>query len=55
MLAGLPNAPSLYSPYVDFMMAKKRQFIVIDAMVRSGYLDEHEAESAKIKPIYLAH
>jgi len=55
MLAGLPNAPSLYSPYVDFMMAKKRQFIVIDAMVRSGYLDDHEAESAKIKPIYLAH
>ncbi len=55
MLAGLPNAPSLYSPYVDFMMSKKRQFIVIDAMVRSGYLDEHEAESAKIKPIYLAH
>ena len=55
MLAGLPNAPSLYSPYVDFMMAKKRRFIVIDAMVRSGYLDEHEAESAKIKPIYLAH
>lgn len=55
MLAGLPNAPSLYSPYVDFMMAKKRQFVVIDAMVRSGYLDESVAESAKIKPIYLAH
>lgn len=55
MLAGLPNAPSLYSPYVDFMMAKKRQFIVIDAMVRCGYIDEATAESAKIKPIYLAH
>lgn len=23
MLAGIPNAPSLYSPYVDFMLAKK--------------------------------
>ena len=55
MLAGLPNAPSLYSPYVDFMMAKKRQFVVIDAMVRCGYIDEATAESAKIKPIYLAH
>ena len=33
MLAGLPNAPSLYSPYVAFMMAKKSQFIVPDAMV----------------------
>ena len=55
MLAGLPNAPSVYSPYVDFMMAKKRQFVVIDSMVRCGYLDESTAESAKIKPIYLAH
>ena len=55
MLAGLPNAPSLYSPYVDFMMAKKRQFVVIDAMVRSGYLEKNAAESAKIKPLYLAH
>jgi penicillin-binding protein 1A len=55
MLAGLPNAPSLYSPYVDFLMAKKRQFIVIDAMEHSGYIDESTAASAKIKPIYLSH
>ncbi|WP_298462475.1 transglycosylase domain-containing protein [uncultured Mitsuokella sp.] len=55
MLAGLPNAPSLYSPYVDFMMAKKRQFVVLDAMVRAGYIDKTIAEDAKIKPIYLAH
>ena len=53
MLAGTPNAPSLYSPYVDFMLAKKRQIIVIDAMTRCGYIDESTAESAKIKPIYL--
>lgn len=55
MLAGLPNAPSLYSPYVDFLMAKKRQFVVIDAMEHNGYIDESTAASAKIKPIYLAH
>ena len=55
MLAGLPNAPSLYSPYVDFMMAKKRQFIVLDAMVSCGYIDKTMAEDAKIKPLYLAH
>ena len=54
MLAGLPNAPSVYSPYADFIMSKKRQFIVIDAMVRYGYIDESTAESAKIKPIDLA-
>ena len=54
MLAGLPNAPSLYSPYVDFIMAKKRQFIVLDAMERYGYISGESAEDAKIKPIYLA-
>ena len=55
MLAGLPNAPSLYSPYVDFLMAKKRQFIVLDAMTRYGCISEASAEDAKIKPLYLAH
>jgi len=55
MLAGLPNAPSLYSPYVDFLMAKKRQFVVLDAMARTGYISDLTAENAKIKPVYLAH
>ena len=55
MLAGLPNAPSLYSPYVDFMLAKKRQFVVLDAMEREGCISERQAEDAKIEPILLAH
>lgn len=55
MLAGLPNAPSLYSPYEDFLLAKKRQFIVLDAMVKNGAISESLAESAKIEPLYLAH
>lgn len=55
MLAGLPNAPSLYSPYESFLMAKKRQFIVLDAMVRTGCIDERTATEAKIEPLYLAH
>ena len=53
MLAGLPNAPSLYSPYVDFMLAKKRQLIVIDSMQQAGYLSEKEAENARIEEIIL--
>ena len=55
MLAGIPNAPSVYSPYVDFMLAKKRQIVVLDAMVRTGCITESVAESAKIKPLYFAH
>ena len=55
MLAGLPNAPSVYSPYENFLLAKKRQFIVLDAMVKNGLISEELAESAKNEPIYLAH
>jgi len=54
MLAGLPNAPSLYSPYVDFMLAKKRQLVVINAMKRTHLLNEREAENARIEEIVLA-
>lgn len=53
MLAGLPNAPSLYSPYVDFMLAKKRQVIVLDAMEKRGYISKKAAENAKIQPLEL--
>lgn len=55
MLAGLPNAPSLYSPYVDFHLAKERQLIVIDAMEKSGVITKLEAENARIEEIILVH
>ena len=54
MLAGLPNAPSLYSPYVDFHLAKQRQLIVIDAMEKVGVISKTEAENARIEEIILA-
>lgn len=53
MLAGIPNAPSVYSPHVDYNLAKKRQCIVLDAMVRCGYVRENIAEDAKIKTLYI--
>lgn len=52
MLAGLPNAPSLYSPYVNLELAKKRQKIVLDAMEKYGYIINSTAEKAKIAPLY---
>ena len=53
MLAGLPNAPSLYSPYVDFHLAKQRQLVVIDAMEKMGVISRKEAENARIEEIIL--
>ncbi|MEN6411282.1 MAG: transglycosylase domain-containing protein [Veillonellales bacterium] len=54
MLAGLPNAPSLISPYVDFNAAKQRQAVVLAAMVRNGYIGPESAAEAKLVPIRLA-
>ena len=54
MLAGLPNAPSVYSPYVDFHLAKERQLVVINAMEKFGAISKSEAENARIEEIILA-
>lgn len=54
MLAGLPNAPSVYSPYNNFMLAKRRQLIVIDAMVRANFISNYDAEKARIQEIVLS-
>ena len=54
MLAGLPNAPSLNSPYVDFNAAKQRQAVVLSAMSRYGFIGPQMAEEARLSPIQLA-
>ena len=43
LLAGIPNAPSVYSPDVNPELARQRQAQVIDAMVSCGYLRQAEA------------
>ena len=45
MLAGIPNAPSIYSPNVNPELAKKRQQKVLDAMVKYGYISKAEAKN----------
>lgn len=44
MLAGVPNAPSVYSPDVSMELAAKRVGQVLDSMVRYGYVTEKEAK-----------
>lgn len=43
MLAGVPNAPSVYSPSVNPGLAKKRQYHVINSMLEYGYITKEEA------------
>lgn len=44
LLAGIPNAPSVYSPNVNPELSKQRQKKVISSMVKYGYLTQEEAE-----------
>jgi len=46
LLAGLPQAPSRYSPYRHFDRAKQRQKYVLKRMREEGYIQEGAAEAA---------
>lgn len=44
MLAGIPNAPSVYNPKVNPDLAKQRQKQVINKMIEYGYLSKEQGE-----------
>lgn len=44
MLAGVPNAPSVYAPTINPLLAKSRQGKVIRSMVEYNYLSQEEAD-----------
>ncbi|GAB7387860.1 PBP1A family penicillin-binding protein [Bacillaceae bacterium] len=46
MLAGIPKGPAYYSPLIDFQAAKARQWDVLQAMVKNGYITQEEANRA---------
>ncbi len=47
LLAGIPNAPSVYSPTKNPDLAKQRQKQVINKMVKYKYLTQEEADLIK--------
>ena len=49
MLAGLPNAPSVFQLSTGYDLAKERQETILDLMVANGYITKEEAESAKME------
>ncbi|MFR5683501.1 MAG: transglycosylase domain-containing protein [Clostridia bacterium] len=44
LLAGVPNAPSVYSPKTNITLAHKRQEKVLSSMVKEEYLSQEEAD-----------
>lgn len=53
MLAGLLKAPSHYSPTNDLALARSRAAIVLDNMVRAGYITQAQAADANAHPASL--
>jgi penicillin-binding protein 1A len=53
MIAGLPPAPSAYSPLIDKAAAKTRRNIVLDRMQEQGFISADEATKAKAEQITL--
>lgn len=51
MIAGLPPAPSLYSPLVNPKFAAERRNVVLARMVDAGYITDAEAARARREPI----
>jgi len=53
LLAGLPKAPSSYSPFINFDKARQRQTYVLDRMVEDEYITQEEKSRALAIPIKL--
>src|SRR5207253_3081521 len=54
LLAGVPKAPSEYSPTANPIKAKERRDLILDLMARTGFATQSDVEAAKAKPIQLA-
>ncbi len=53
LLAGLPKAPSGSNPRNDLDKATARRNLVLNRMVKNGYIRREEAEGAQKSPIHL--
>lgn len=53
MLAGLPNLPSLFDPYVHMKLARQRQAVVLDNMVDDGLITTKQSLAIYREPIRL--
>jgi penicillin-binding protein 1A len=53
LLAGLPKAPSAYSPFNDLKRAKERRDLVLGRMEKEGHISTGQARAAIRQPIIL--
>jgi penicillin-binding protein 1A len=51
LLAGLPKAPTKFSPYNDYARARERQAYVLGRMLEDGRISQAQYEAAKREPL----
>jgi len=51
LLAGLPQAPTRYSPFRDFQAAKNRQKYVLGRMLAQGWITQAQHDQAVAEPL----
>ncbi|MBQ1915338.1 MAG: PBP1A family penicillin-binding protein, partial [Selenomonadaceae bacterium] len=54
MLAGIPKSPNYYSPLNNLQAAQERKGVVLDQMVKYGYVNRQEAAKVKRQDMVLA-
>jgi penicillin-binding protein 1A len=53
LIAGLPPAPSVYSPLVNPELALKRRAVVLERMREAGFIDDAQLAEANATPLQL--
>jgi len=54
LLVGILQGPALYDPYTNLAGAQMRQEVVLDLMVKRGYLTRDEARAAQAEALHFA-
>jgi 1A family penicillin-binding protein len=54
MIVGMAQGPAIYDPYTNLDQAKMRQGIVLDLMVKRGYITRSEADRALAEELVFA-
>jgi penicillin-binding protein 1A len=55
LLAGLPQAPSEYNPFIDANAARHRRNEVLQSMVNAGYISQLQADDAATRSLEVKH
>jgi penicillin-binding protein 2D len=53
MLAGIPKGPGIYSPLSSMKNAKARQAVILQSMIKNGYIKKSAAQAAALKSLTL--